>query len=169
MIFILLGIPFSSMKFVSIVQRFCDGFWSHVWCFFDTFLVRTCNLLNHQKHLFFQWISMILHLREKLFLMIFLIFFVTSFGIDFWWVLVSILAPFWDPCGINFYVFWWAFFGWIVESMFDRFVIKMGSTNWFVYGDGTLFFRSLFPHTCTFYQRKTYKCQKPCFATFEID
>ncbi len=27
-------------------------------------------------------------------------------------------------------------------------------------------FRIFFPHTCTFYFRKTYKCQKPRFPTF---
>jgi hypothetical protein len=51
--------------------------------FFDTFTIRTCNLLNHQKPLFFQWISMILLFRETWFLMIFLIFSVTSFSIYF--------------------------------------------------------------------------------------
>ena len=39
------------------------------------------------------------------FFMIFLIFFDTCFGIDFWWVLASILAPFWKPFRIKFHVF----------------------------------------------------------------
>ena len=90
----LLATPFSSMKFVLIFHRCSDGFGSHVWCFFDTTPVRTCNLLNHQKLL-------ILPFREIRFLMIFLILFVTSFGIDCWWVLVLVLVPFWDPSGIK--------------------------------------------------------------------
>ena len=90
---------FSSMFFVSIFNLFSDGFWSHFWCFFDTFTVRTCNLLNHQKHLFFQWITMILLFKETWFLMILLIFSVTSFGIYFWWVLASILVPKWSNIG----------------------------------------------------------------------
>ena len=67
----------------SICLWISDGFWSHFWCFFQTFTIRTCNLLNHQKPLFFQWISMILLFRETWFLMIFLIFSVTSFSIYF--------------------------------------------------------------------------------------
>ena len=72
--------------------------------FVDTFPVRTSNLLKHQKTLVLQWISMFLPFRETWFLMIFLIFFVTSFGIDFRWVWAWILAPFWDPFGIKFHV-----------------------------------------------------------------
>ena len=33
--------------------------------------------------------------------MIFMIFSVTSFGIYFWWIVASILAPFWDPFDIK--------------------------------------------------------------------
>ena len=69
----------------SICHWISDGFWSHFWCFFHTFTIRTCNLLNHQKPLFFQWISIILLFRETWFLMIFLIFSVTSFCIYFFW------------------------------------------------------------------------------------
>jgi hypothetical protein len=78
-----IGSLFSSMFFVSIFHWISDGIWSHFWCFFDTFTVRTCNLLNHRKPLFFQWISMILLFRETWIFMIFLFFFDTSFGIDF--------------------------------------------------------------------------------------
>ena len=67
----------------SVFHWISDGFWSHFWCFFNTFTIRTCNLLNHQKHLYFQWISMILLFRETWFLMIFLILSVTSFSIYF--------------------------------------------------------------------------------------
>ena len=43
--------------------------------------------------------------RKTWIFMIFLIFFDTSFGIDFWWVLASISAPFWEPFAIIFNVF----------------------------------------------------------------
>ena len=36
-----------NMIFVSIFHWISDGFWSHFWCFFDTFTIRTCNLPNH--------------------------------------------------------------------------------------------------------------------------
>ena len=108
-------------------------FWYHFWCFFDTFPVHTCNLLNHHKQLFLQWIFMFLPFRETLFLMLFLIFFVTSFGIDFRWVLVSISAPFWDPFGIKFHVFGWSFL--LMNFWIDVFQ-KLD--------DGTLPFRSFF-------------------------
>ena len=121
--------PFSSIFVVSIFHRFSDGCWSHFWCFFDTFSVRTYNILNHQKHLFFQWISMILPFRETWFLMIFLILFVTSFGIDFWWLLASILAPFWNPFGIKFHVLGWSFFWWICESICYRLLIQSVTQN----------------------------------------
>ena len=43
--------------------------WILVSCllFFHSFTIRTCNLLSHQKPLFFQWISMILLFRETWF------------------------------------------------------------------------------------------------------
>ena len=73
-----------------------------------------------------QWIPMILPFRETWFLMIFPIFFVTSFGIDSWWVLVSILLPFWNPFGINFHVLGWSFSEWFFELFFGRFWSRMG-------------------------------------------
>ena len=169
MIFHLLGIPFSSMKFALIIHRFWKGCWYHFWCFFDTFTVRACNLPNHQKHMCLQWISMLLQFRETWFVMIFLIFFVTSFGIIFLWVLGSILAPFWLPFGIKFHVFGWSFWGWIFVSICYWFLIKEFSKSKRTVSSASLPFRILFPHTCTFYWRKTYKCQKPlfpiCFST----
>ena len=54
-----------------------DGFWSHFWCFFNTFTIRTCNLLNHQKPLFsneFLW-------------------FYSSEKHDFWWFSWSFPLP----------------------------------------------------------------------------
>ena len=42
--------------------------------------------------------------------MTFMIVFVTSFGIGFWLVLVSILAPFWDPLASNFMLLGDSFF-----------------------------------------------------------
>ena len=71
------------MMFLSIFHWISVGFWYHFWCFFHTFTIRTCNPLNHQKALFFQWISMILLFRETWFLMIFMIFSVTNFNIYF--------------------------------------------------------------------------------------
>ena len=53
MIFCNVCITFSNMKFVSMCHRFWDGFWYIFWCFFDTFTLRTCNLLKHKKHVFF--------------------------------------------------------------------------------------------------------------------
>ena len=74
------GITFSSIVSASIFHEFGNGFWFHFWCSFDTRTVRTCNLLNHQKHVFLQ--SMVLPFRETWFLMIFMIFPVTCFCID---------------------------------------------------------------------------------------
>ena len=114
MIFHILATPFSSMIFVSVFE----WVWVSFLMFYDTFLVRTCNILNHKKTLFVQWISMILPFRETWFFIIFLIFSVTSFGIGFWWLLVSILDPFWDPFGIKFHVFCWSFFWWVLKLFF---------------------------------------------------
>ena len=77
--------------------------------FVDNFSLRARNLLNLQKHLFLQWISVVVPFRETWFLMIFMIFYVTSFSIDCCWVLASILAPFWDPFGIKFNFGGWSF------------------------------------------------------------
>jgi hypothetical protein len=95
--------------------EFRMDFWSPFWFFFGTLTLRTCNLLNHQKPLFFQWISMISLFRETWFWMISLIFLDTISGIDFWCVLASISAPFWEPFAIIFYVFLTLFFA----SIFD--------------------------------------------------
>ena len=161
------GIPFSSMKFVLIVHRFWDGFGLNFWCFFDTFSVCTCNLLNHQKHLFYHdFQGFYLPFRETWFLMFFLIFFVTCFGIDFWWVLASILAPFWDPFGFKFNVFWWSCFWWIFGSIVDRLLIKNRSRIKTMSSCASLPFRILFPRTCSFCQRKTCKRQKQGFPIF---
>ena len=73
------------MIFWSICHWISDWFWSHFWCFFDTFTIRTCNLLNHKKPFFVQWVSMILLFKKTWCLMIFLIFSVTSFSIYFFW------------------------------------------------------------------------------------
>ena len=52
--------------------------------------------------------------------MIFLIFFDTSFGIDCWWVLALISAPFWEPFGVIFHVFSRSILGWIFDGIFYR-------------------------------------------------
>ena len=96
---------FSHWVFINVGKDF-----SFIWMF-DTFFVRARNLLNLQKHVFLQWIWTILPFRETWILMIFMIFFVTTCGIDFQWVWASILIPFWHPLGIKLNVFWWSFFG----------------------------------------------------------
>ena len=85
---------------------------------FDTFTVRTPNLLNHQKPLFFQWISMIFILQRNmifddfldLFRYQFWHWFLIRFGIDFG----SILGAF---CNY-FHVFSTSFFASIFWSTF---------------------------------------------------
>ena len=50
--------------------------------------------------------------------------------------------------------------------MFDGFATKTAPKSRGCYPLFYILFRDLFPHTSTFYRRKTYKCQKPCFPTF---
>ena len=128
------------MLFVLICHWISDGFWFHFWCFFDTFTVRTPNLLNHQKPLFFQWISMISPFRETWFLMISLIFFDTSSGIDFWCVLASISAPFWEPFVIIFMFFRHRFLHRFVDQLFGG----NGTKMWPRLRPGSPHVRSLF-------------------------
>ena len=76
---------------------------------FDDFSCSRMQSSKPSKTFVFQWISMILLFRETWCLMNFLIFSDTSFGIYFWWVLASILAPVWDRFGIKLHVFGWSF------------------------------------------------------------
>ena len=62
---------------------------------------------------------MILPLGKTMFPIMFIIFLVTSFGIDCWWVWAPILRPFWKPFRIAFHDF-----GWLV-SCFDKNVILL--------------------------------------------
>ena len=64
-------------------------------------------------------------LQTTLFLMIFLILFVTSFGIIFWWVLASILPSCWKPFGINCHVSGCLFFHVFLDGIFSKFEPKM--------------------------------------------
>ena len=67
----------TNMIFWSIFHWISDGFWSHFWCFFHTFTIRTCNLLNHQNPFLFnefQW-------------------FYSSEKHDFWWFSWSFPLP----------------------------------------------------------------------------
>ena len=113
-----------------------------------------------------QCISMFLPFTEKCCLMLFLIFFryqfvhwcSMSFCIDF----DSLLGPF----GIKFFICWWSFFWWNFESICYRFCTKLAPKRSEWYRLFSVIFRILFPHTCTFYLRQTYKCQKPRFPTF---
>ena len=139
-----------------------DGFWYHFWCFSDTFTVRICNLLNRQKPLFFQWISMISLFREIWFLMISLIFFDTSSGIDFWSVLASISASFWEPVTIIFMFFRHLF----LHRFFIDFLVGNGTKMCPRLNLAASPFGIFFDHTCTFYRRNTYKCQKQFFKRF---
>ena len=159
-------IPFSSMRFVSIDHRFGNGFGSQFWCLFDTFTVPTYNLLNHQKHWFSQWISMILPSRETWVLMIFMIFFVTSFCIDLWWVVASFWVPFWVPFGIKFTVLWWSFFLWFFELICYRLCTKLAPKSRRMVPSIFGFCSWPVPAQLHLYCSKTYKCQKPRFPTF---
>ena len=92
-----------------------------------------------------------------------MIFFVTSFGNDFWWDWASMLDPCWHPFGIKFRVFGVVVFLMVLLincwSTFDQKRIQQVR-------DGTPRFRDLLAHTSTFYIGKTYKCQKPHFPIF---
>ena len=59
--------------------------------------------------------------RKTWFFMIFLIFFDTGFGIDFWWASASISAPFWEPFSINSMFFRDRFLGWFPDAIFRHF------------------------------------------------
>ena len=95
---------------------------------------------------------MILPLRETSFLMMFMIFFATSFGIDCWWVLASILAPFWNPFGIKFHVFGWLIFWWFFKLIFHGkwspkwMILKRGGGSHFLSFFAS-FFYTLVPFT----------------------
>ena len=84
--------------------------------------------------------------------------FLMSFGIDFG----SILGPLCQqiPCFLEIVLLM------ICWIFFIRSLTKMVTKDiWFV-SPFSVLFRILFLHTCNFYQRKTNKCQKPCFPIF---
>ena len=56
--------------------------------------------------------------------MIFMIWFVTCFGIDFRWVWASYLVPFWHPFGIKYNVVLQSFFWWFWGLYFYWFWFK---------------------------------------------
>ena len=74
-------------------------------CFYDEF---TCCYTSEKKML----MNSMIHLA-------------TSFGIGCWWVLASILAPFWHSFGIQIRVFGDRFF----NDLLDGFVMENGSWN----------------------------------------
>ena len=97
----------------------------------------------------------------------FMIFSVPSFGIDFWSVWASIVAPYWIPLASNS-MFWGDCF---FDNLFELFFFIDCASNWLRQVGGwylvfSVFVRDLFPHSCTFYCGKTYNCQKPCFSTY---
>ena len=161
MIFHVLGIPFSSMKLVSIFIDFGMDVGLTFDVFFDTFSIRVRNVLNLQNHCFyyeFQWFDSL----EKY---------------DFWWcswsfsthVVALIFDEFWHRFRLHFgnllasiFIFWGDRFNWL----FIIFFIKMAPKSRECITPFSVLFRDLFPHTSTFYNGKTYKCQKPCFPTF---
>ena len=121
--------------------------------FFVWYLLRSrTQSLNLQKHLCLHWISMVLQFRETWFLIMFMICFVTCFGIDFWWDLVSMLVPFWHQFCIKFYVFGDRFklFFWIIYLLiFDRkWLPKLSDRNNVVPHLFDPFVRTLEPFPC---------------------
>ena len=72
---------------------------------FNNFCACARNLYNIQKQLFLQWVCMFLHIRKTWFLMVFIMFFATNFGIGFWSLWASVLAPLWHPFGIHWHPF----------------------------------------------------------------
>ena len=99
-------------------------------------------------------------IRKNMILMIFMIFSVIYFGIDFWWVLASILLTFWHPFNINFRILGWSFCWWFWGLDFYRFWQKMTpKKGWWISPFPSLFatcVRTLLPFTLG----KTYKCPK---------
>ena len=185
--FHLLGIPFSSMIFVSIFHIFSDGFWSHFWCSFDTFsrsrvqpskpsktfvfFIMHFNDSNIQRNMIFDDFHDLF--RYKFWPWIFM-----SFGIVFG----SILEPLWHQISCFLVIV-------CVDDVLNRFLITFDQKWLQKVEDVTLTFRSFFVtcfrtvvpftvvrhtsainhvfqlfkklkeliHTCTFYQRKTNK------------
>ena len=149
MMFHLLATTFPSMIYVSFIHRFSNRCWYH----FDTIPFSTCAFLNHQKHLFLLRISMILQFWETWFLMIFVILFVASFGIDFWWASVSILGSILGPLWHHILCFWVIVFlmnCWIDclmivdQKWIPKYIIFFKGMVPFVSGH---FFRTLVPFT----------------------
>ena len=66
-----------------LIDVFFDGFGNHCWWWFDTCFVRARNLLNLQKPLFVQWISMLFHIQPSWLSILVMFFFGTCFGIHF--------------------------------------------------------------------------------------
>ena len=89
----------------------------------------TCNsFTNHHLYNEFAWF----YNFWKMFLITFMIFLDTNFGIDLWCVLASILVAFWYPFGIKFHVVRWSLFfclmilGWYFIIFWSR----RESTKW---------------------------------------
>ena len=116
------------------------------------YLFHSCTQpTKHSKPLFFKWIQMILQFRKTWFLMISMIFSVTSFGIDFWWVLAPIVGPFWHPFWFKLGVFLIHFFGLYFGSEFCWVWIKVVPKDVPFVSPFWVLFCDLCPHTCTFY------------------
>ena len=166
MSFHLFATPFSSMIPVLFFHRFWDGFWYHFWCFCwylsrshmqpskpsKTFVfTMNFNVFTIQR-------NMIVDDFPDLFRYQFWHWFLMTFGIDFG----SILGPLWHqiPC---FLVIVFLMNCWIdLLSIVDQKCVRKS----ICVRRCTLLFRIIFPNTCTFHLRKTYKCQKLCFPNF---
>ena len=86
---------------------------------------------------------MILPFKKTWLLIMVMIIFVTSFGIDVWWLGTSILDPCWHPCVMKFNVCWWSFVWCVFETVFDIYIYI------YIYNlkakDGTTFFVTFSP------------------------
>ena len=94
----------------------------HVWCCFLPSSVRARNLLNLKNACFyneFEWFDF--PIQKIWFLMIFMILSDTCSGIDVWWFVALILAPFLNLYGITFHGFSQSIFGLCREWYFYRF------------------------------------------------
>ena len=81
--------------------------------------------------------------------------FLMSFGIDFGSILEAFCNYFYVFSVSFFASIFWSTFWWKIDQKWLR-----GNLP------GVSLFRLFFDHTCTFYLRNTYKCQKTVFPTF---
>ena len=88
---------------------------------FKTFLIHTLVGWNPRNWWPLRYFSVVWPFAKTWMVMSFFSFFVTSFIMDFQWVLGSFWTPFWDPFRIVFHFFKLPIFQWIVDHVFCRF------------------------------------------------